>query len=700
MKVVLYFVLCLINFAAFAIDVDDPYSWLEKSDDPSAINWARDHSIDKRCSLLLNGPGSTYQAYLQRLKALPSTPRNEALPVIIGDRAFVLVAVNGKSGRALMSYSVPHFDGTKGKDQKTVFTVNNLDTDSIALFTIDPQGQYALLHVNKSGSEESEVVEVDLQKGGLTKDGFHLPFGQNHIVYLDKNTVLFSSGTFGKTQEGSPDRAFVLRRGQSIDQRMPAFERTEEKTIAVQVESGFDGKNNFAFVVEWQGFNEKIVHQVDVKTYQVHKLKIPYNLNFRTAESSFGIIDGHMVFINHMPVDLNGQKVPAGSLLAYNLRTSSSVKIIWQPESGETLQDFRILRSGIVINRLKNISSMPLFAHIDSGFNVSKMTEIPIPEKGIIMGYAPNGENASSFAAHRLIFKYASFLQPNTYFLFDGQSQTLTEIGRQPTAFDSSSMRVIQRFATSSDGTKIPYFLIGPRHLTGKTPTLIVAYGAYGMSQTPYYLSGIGNTWLQDGNVYVVANVRGGGELGPDWHSAVTGANVTKRNLTSDDINSVAEDLIRRGVTAPEYLGAIGRSAGGTTVSSAVFKRPDLYAAAAFISPVFDSIRTEALRSGKNKREFGEPLVADQLAHLYRYLAYYNVSPRQVGTHFPKFFIYTSTTDDTALPGHARKMAAKLMDNGYDVVFEEAAGGGHAASTVEHERDAKMLTFFKEKLQR
>jgi prolyl oligopeptidase len=257
---------------------------------------------------------------------------------------------------------------------------------------------------------------------------------------------------------------------------------------------------------------------------------------------------------------------------------------------------------------------------------------------------------------------------------------------------------VTQRFATSKDGTKIPYFLVRKAGSIGPAPALIHAYGGFRLAQTPTYLvdqpyrSGpAGLFWVEEGNAYVLANIRGGGEYGPAWHQAALREN---RQNAYDDFHAVAEDLVKAGISAPGRIAASGRSNGGLLVGVLMEQRPDLYGAIVMGSPLTDMRAYSHLLAGASwVGEYGDPDQPADWAFISRYSPYQNLKP---GVVYPRPFIYTSTRDDRVHPGHARKFAARLEQYGDGFYYSEALEGGHAAGAdhIEDARRAAMVTVY------
>ena len=290
---------------------------------------------------------------------------------------------------------------------------------------------------------------------------------------------------------------------------------------------------------------------------------------------------------------------------------------------------------------------------------------------------------------------------PALYAVRNGAAPQLVQ--RLPEKFDARAFTVEQRFAKSKDGTRIPYFLVRRKGTKGPVPALIHAYGGFRAAQTPTYLTGqpyragpLGLFWVESGNAYVLANIRGGGEYGPEWHRSVLREN---RQKSFDDLHAVAEDLVRTGVSQAKRIGISGRSNGGILVGAAMNQRPDLYGAVISGSPLSDMRRYSQLLAGASwMGEYGDPDKPEDWAFMSQYSPYQNLKP---GVKYPAPFYYTSTMDDRVHPGHARKMVARLAEYGNRFYYHEHVEGGHAAGVDRAEdalRAALLMAYLKREL--
>jgi prolyl oligopeptidase len=296
--------------------------------------------------------------------------------------------------------------------------------------------------------------------------------------------------------------------------------------------------------------------------------------------------------------------------------------------------------------------------------------EVKTPAMGQI-SVTSTSEDSNTF-----FFTYQDFLTPTT--LYQGEGLSIPQSAKAlPAFFDATPYEVKQAFTESSDGTRVPYFVVAPKglELDGKNKTLIYAYGGFEVAQKPSYSPTIGMDWLAEGGVYVLANIRGGGEYGPAWHLAAQREN---RQKSYDDFYAVAEDVIRKGVTSPEHLGIRGGSGGGLLVGMLFTQRPELFGAVVCQVPLLDMRRYSKLLAGASwMAEYGDPDNPDDWVFLQHYSPYHNLD---AGKDYPRVFFTTSTRDDRVHPGHARKMVAKMNAMGKPNFYYENTEGGHGGA--------------------
>jgi prolyl oligopeptidase len=308
---------------------------------------------------------------------------------------------------------------------------------------------------------------------------------------------------------------------------------------------------------------------------------------------------------------------------------------------------------------------------------------VPVPEFGTVALVSSDEESNDFF------FSFSNPVTPST--LYYGSGSKIEVLKQQKAYFDASGLVVNQYEALSKDGTKVPYFIVHSSGMdyNGTNPTFIYAYGGFNSSTRPTYSAVTGIGWLEKGGVYVIANIRGGGEFGPAWHQA---ALREKRQNAYDDFHAVAEDLIKRKITSPEHIGINGGSNGGLLVGVAFTQRPDLYKAVVVDVPLLDMKRYSKLLAGASwMDEYGDPDKPGDWAFISKYSPYHNLSKKKT---YPEVLFVTSTKDDRVHPAHARKMAAKMLDMGHPLYYHETIEGGHgAASTNAQRADKWALTY-------
>jgi prolyl oligopeptidase len=378
------------------------------------------------------------------------------------------------------------------------------------------------------------------------------------------------------------------------------------------------------------------------------------------------------------PWDVGGTAHPGGSLLdidfAEFLAGARSFRSVLQPGERETIRGVSTTRDYLLVSMLNNVRGELRRYRYSDGLWTHET--VPAPELGSI------SINATSPFTNRYFFSYSGFTQPNTLYVAD-EDGSVREVRRLAAMFDADGLVVEQHEATSRDGTRIPYFTVHRHDMPrdGANPTLLYAYGGFEISQTPTYSAITGASWIERGGVYVVANIRGGGEFGPEWHRAALKEN---RQRAFDDFIAVSEDLIARRITSPEQLGIMGGSNGGLLMGAAMTQRPDLYSAIVIQVPLLDMRRYNQLLAGASwMAEYGNPDIEEEWEYIRQYSPYHNVRP---DVRYPKVLFTTTTRDDRVHPGHARKMAALMESHGHPFYYFENTEGGHGSGVTSEQR--------------
>ncbi|MDI1280401.1 prolyl oligopeptidase family serine peptidase [Brevundimonas sp.] len=558
-----------------------------------------------------------------------------------------------------------------------------------------PDETRCLVNLSDGGKDAVVVREFDTRTRTFVADGFTLPEGKHRIEWLDRDTLLvatdFGPGTL--TESGYPFIVKSLKRGQTLEQATEVYRGDISDGgygVSPSVYRDKDGKVLAVIVSRpLDTFRQETWRIVDGRP---GKLDLPERL------SIYGIMGDEewptIVFSPDEPWtyhmarstvrNIEGQEFKPGSLLGVALfaleplesdssgEAAEEVTIsrvdIFQPTERQSVQSVRVMDGYVVAAVSDNVSGR-LVTFENRGEWGWDRRDIATPENITV------NLGDSSKATGRFFYSVEGFLTPPTLSLGDVDDGSTQVLKSSPARFDASTHVVEQFEATSSDGTKIPYFVTRPRDLVmdGHAPTIMYGYGGFQVSKPPAYIPEMGKLWLEKGGVYVNANIRGGGEFGPDWHQSVLNEN---RQLAFDDFAAVARDLEARGITSPRRLGIYGRSNGGVLTSVMVTQHPELIHAAVIESPLIDMLRYHELPAGASWiGEYGDPRIPEEAAWIAGYSAYQQLRP---DADYPRVYITTNTRDDRVHPGHARKFAARLGDQGHDHLYYEETSGGHS----------------------
>ncbi len=284
--------------------------------------------------------------------------------------------------------------------------------------------------------------------------------------------------------------------------------------------------------------------------------------------------------------------------------------------------------------------------------------------------------------SNHVYLSYSDFLTPTSiYHIDDSKKLRASKVLQAPAKFNSSHYKISQLKTKSKDGTEISYFIVYPKKMSlsaskNPLPTLLYAYGGFEIALTQSYLGSTGKAWIEKGGVYVVANIRGGGEYGPDWHKSALKQN---RHKAYEDFYSVAEDLIRRKITTPRQLGIKGGSNGGLLTSVAFTQRPELFNAVISEVPLANMLLYHQWLAGASwMEEYGNPDEPIMRKYLESYSPLHNLSKDK---KYPEVFFLTSTKDDRVHPAHARQMVARMQELGHPVLYNENTDGGHGRAS-------------------
>jgi len=544
-----------------------------------------------------------------------------------------------------------------------------------------PDETRCLINLSDGGKDAVTVREFDLTtKSFVTPEnggGFVIPEGKHRLTWLDRDTLLIATdfGPNTMTESGYPFIVKSLKRGQSLAQATEIYR-------GQQSDGGY-GVSPMVFR-DKAGAVEAVLFSRPLDTFRSEIWRLadgkPVKLNLPERVAVEGVMGSRLIFSPDQDWTLRGVDYQAGSLVslpfaALEAPASETVidphgpsDVIFAPGPRQSLQAVSVFSDSIVAVIADNVvGTLTRFTPQRGGGWAA--TPITVPTNSAV------GLGDSSKARGQVFVSTQGFLTPPTLSLADVSTGALTELKSAPAKFDASTHVVEQFEATSTDGTKIPYFVTRPRDLAmdGTGPTILFGYGGFQASFPPAYKPEMGKLWLENGGVFVQANIRGGGEFGPAWHQAALREN---RQRAFDDFAAVARDLEQRRITSPRHLGIYGRSNGGVLTSVSITQHPELFNAAVIESPLIDMLRYQDLPAGASWiGEYGDPRIPADAEFIARYSAYQQLRPE---VKYPRVYITTNTRDDRVHPGHARKFAARLGEQGHDHLYFEDTAGGHS----------------------
>lgn len=652
----------------------DPYMWLEEVEGDSALAFVAEQN--SRTMARLSKQPYYEDIYAASLK-IYNSKQKIPYPDIYREHVYNFWKdENHERGiwrrTTLQSYAMTQpvwetlldFDELSKKDHRNwVFQGATVLYPSCDLF---------LIYLSDGGSDASFIKEFDVKKKAFVDRGFNIGESLTEAYYLDQNTLLVSSniGKNSITASGYPNQVRIWKRGKPFEEAQIIFQG-DTTDVASK-----------GYIRRDQGNNYVLIDQ-DISTYVTHSFVWFENkltpLNIPDNHGIPAIVSGQLIL--HLLEDWQNDETSykQGSLLSLNLPAllngKTEIQVVVQPDEVTSVYDVSSTQDHLLVNLLSNVKNELYIYTFSAGKWVREKVEAP--------DFGTLELVSTEELSNNYFFEFENFLTPTTLFASDAQTNTISRCKSLPAFFKGENYLVEQHHAISKDGTLIPYFLVSPRDMefNGRNPTLLNAYGGFGLSEVPFYSGVMGKVWLERGGIFVLANIRGGGEFGPEWHHA--GFMENKQN-SYDDFHAVAEDLIKRKVTSNKRLGIMGGSNAGLLVGVAFTQRPDLYHAVISIAALLDMKRYSHLGAGASWiGEYGNPDKPEEWEFIKKYSPYHNLKS---GMSYPEVFFYASATDDRVHPGHARKMTAKMIDLGFPVLYYENMEGGHYGSATNEQR--------------
>jgi prolyl oligopeptidase len=668
----------------------DPNQWLEAVEDEKALAWAAEQNAESVDELTRSGDFKRIQ---KRTLEILDSDEKIAYVNKMGDYYYNFWR-DAEHVRGLWRRTT--LDEYR-KAEPAWETV--LDIDALAAAEkenwvysgadcLEPENRLCLLSLSRGGADASVVREFDTVTKTFVEGGFELAEAKSGASWIDADT-LFVGTDFGPgslTSSGYPRIAKRWKRGTPLTAAETVYEG--------QVEDVWNG----AFADTTPGFERQgIMRAMTFYSSEMYLLQDGKLVKVDKPDSANANLHREWLLLElRDDWTVGGKTWAAGSLLATRLDDFMAGKrefeALFTPTDRSSLAGYSPTRNHIIVNELDNVKNrVYVWTPGEQGW---KREALPgLPEFGTVSVGAVDDRDSDAY-----FVTVTDFLTPTSLHYGEVGKGAPELLKSLPAFFDSSRLAVSQHEATSADGTRVPYFQVAAKDLVldGKNPTVLYGYGGFEVSMTPSYSANIGDAWLNKGGVYVLANIRGGGEFGPKWHQAALKAN---RNKAYEDFAAVAKDLVARKVTSPEHLGTLGGSNGGLLTGNMLTQYPELFGAIVSQVPLLDMQRYHTLLAGASwMGEYGNPDDAEEWKFIQTFSPYHNV---KADVKYPRTLFTTSTRDDRVHPGHARKMVAKMKQQGHDVLYYENIEGGHGGAANNAQRafmTALAWTFFAREL--
>jgi prolyl oligopeptidase len=671
--------------------IADPHLWLEEVTGEKQLEWVRSRNAE---SVKAIGEAEQFKELESRIRSILDS--KDRIPMVskIGDRFynFWRDAKNPKGvwrRTTLEEYRKPEPVWETVVDLDALAAAEKENWVWHGATVLKPEDRLCLVSLSRGGADADVVREFDLQAKTFVAGGFSLPEAKSQVAWRGRDS-LFVATDFGPgslTTSGYPRTVREWRRGTPLTEAVTVYEgHPEDMSVGAyrDLTPGFERDFVQRQITFWT--NELFlrrdarlvkIEKPDDANAAVHRewLLVELRSDWSVAERTF----------------------KAGSLLAADfesfLEGDRGLHVLFEPTDRTSLVGFASTRNHVIITTLDNVRNrLSTLTFRDGRWRREPLPGVPDIGTG-------NAIPVDDIESDEFFLVTSNSLEPSTLRLGTVGGTAPERLKQAPAFFDPRGLTLSQHEAISKDGTRVPYFQIGPQDLPfdGSTPTLLYGYGGFEIPLLPGYEPVVGAAWLEKKHVSVIANIRGGGEFGPAWHQA---ALKEKRPRAYEDFIAVAEDLIRRKVTSPAHLGVKGGSNGGLLVGNMYTRRPDLFGAVVCQVPLLDMRRFHTLLAGASwMGEYGNPDAPDEWRFIRDFSPYHNVDPK---TAHPPILITTSTRDDRVHPGHARKMTALLKELGKNVLYYENIEGGHGGAADNRQRafmDALGWTFLDRQLE-
>jgi len=679
MRIKTLMILAGIAITPLAWAEEDPWLWLEDIDSEKSLNWVRAEN-QSTAERLKSNPifGELYseaKTILNSASRLPDVYQDEDwLYNVWRDEnnprgVFRRTTLEGFAADEPAWEVVLDIDALgKEENQQWVFKGMNC---------LPKHPQHCLVRLSPGGGDAVVIREFNSITKTFVKDGFQLPVAKGFTSWIDADSVFVSTdfGNGSMTSSGYPRIVKRWKRGTPLSSAELVHEGDADSVSVGAFRMHSDGPD-IDMVREGKTFWTSERYQLVDGVKQRLELPLSATIN--------GAFQGRLIISLKEPWTHADTRYRQGSVLIADTTAliaggSGNIEVMVEPDDVTMVESVTATDATVLVTVLENVRGR-IYRYTPGTEGQWDRKLVNFPDNGSLEITSTDDASGNFFA------RFESFTSPPALYYVTPADWQPQQVKSQAPTFDGGNYRTEQYFATSADGTRVPYFVVLPKDakLDGNNPTHIFSYGGFRNSLTPSYsgsyenLSGAyGKMWLDRGGVFVLANIRGGGEFGPAWHAAALKEN---RHLAFEDFEAVAEDLFKRNITSASHLGIEGRSNGGLLVSATMTRRPDLYGAVICGVPLADMKRYHKLLAGARwMAEYGDPDIPAEWKYIKEYSPYQNLS---ADVEYPAVFFYTSTRDDRVHPGHARKMAARMEEYGHEVWYYENMEGGHGGSST------------------
>lgn len=647
---------------------DDPYLWLEDVMADRALAWVKEQNAASTNQLR-----SMPQFEVVRQRLLSILDSKERIPAAVKRGKYLYnfwrddQHVRGIWRRTTLEEykkEAPDWEMVLDLDQLARSENENWVWKGDAM--LYPTYDRSLVFLSRGGADAVVVREFDLKTKQFVADGFTLPEAKTRVDWRNRDTLYVGTdfGPGSLTSSGYPRVVKEWHRGTPLAEAKTVFEGKVED-VAVSAEVVHDHGRTYEIIGRAPTFfsNEAYLR----RGQEWVKLDKPDHAVVSTFKDQ-------LLLSLRFDWTVGGKTWPAGALLAVNLddflNGNRNFTMLFEPGERKSLDGTSPTLNYLIVNELENVRNKLYALELKNG--QWRRTAMKAPDFGAVSARGLDPDESDDY-----FMTVTDFLTPSSLYLGAIGQEKREKLKSLPAFFKTDQLEIGQFEATSKDGTRVPYFQVSRKgmRLDGKNPTLLYGYGGFEIALQPSYNASAGSAWLERGGVYVLANIRGGGEFGPRWHEAARKEN---RQRAYDDFIAIAQHLIDRKVTSSDHLGIMGGSNGGLLMGVMLTQRPDLFQAVVCQVPLLDMKRYNKMLAGASwVDEYGNPDVPQEWAYIRRYSPYQNVVKDK---SYPRVLFTTSTRDDRVHPGHARKMVARMKEFDHDVLYYENIEGGHGGA--------------------